>query len=70
MKQDIEISDDQMIAIAMLGAFLTTYGTVRGASSVAENVADAVGPIAEAAGSKGADALRQLVEFAKGGVLF
>ena len=60
MKQDLEITDDQMIAMGMLGAFLTTYGTVRGAASVADNIKDAVEPVAEAAGDKASEILRSL----------
>ena len=60
MKTDIEITDDQMIAIAMMGAFLTTYGTVRGAASVAENVKDAVEPVVEGASAAVIRALGRL----------
>ena len=57
MKTDIEITDDQMIAIAMMGAFLTAYGTVRGTAEVVENVTDviedAVDPIVSTVKRKG-----------------
>ena len=59
MKQEIEITDDQIIGIAMLGAFLTAYGSARGVSAAVSSVEDAVESVVSSA--KGVD----LIDLAK-----
>ena len=57
MKQDIEITDDQVIGMAMLGAFLTAYGSVRltegAVNSARDAVTDATQAIKDVVGSSG-----------------